>query len=232
MYADMTNHTTRALREVKVRNSYDALVAFGAFLLRVATKVAKQLSSQAYSTTLCEESTCAPCPRRLRTEAHAATMATLVCVPAKACAMHQTPLSLVSPTPRSLHCIPILAVHHSGIHSALSPATPRAVKASFVELYNEELTDLLVLGDDKDRSRLRLMEDRGGVVVQGLDEIPVKSIAEVFDLLDRGTARRRTAETHLNKQSSRSHSIFSVIIQMHHQQDGTEARGCGKRFGL
>jgi hypothetical protein len=47
-----------------------------------------------------------------------------------------------------------------------------------MELYNEELTDLLCIdsGGDKDK-RLRLLEDRGGVVVQGLEEMVVKSAA-------------------------------------------------------
>lgn len=54
--------------------------------------------------------------------------------------------------------------------------TDSSVKVSFMELYNEELTDLLSPGDDKDK-RLRLLEDRSGVVVQGLEEMIVKSAA-------------------------------------------------------
>jgi hypothetical protein len=54
--------------------------------------------------------------------------------------------------------------------------TDSSVKVSFMELYNEELTDLLSPGDDKDK-RLRLLEDRSGVVVQGLEEMVVKNAA-------------------------------------------------------
>lgn len=86
-----------------------------------------------------------------------------------------------------------------------------SVKVSFLELYNEELTDLLA-GDDS--KKLRLLEDRSGVVVQGLEEAIVKSAAEIYQILDRGTSRRRTEETLLNKRSSRSHSIFTVTIHM------------------
>ncbi len=86
-----------------------------------------------------------------------------------------------------------------------------SVKVSFLELYNEELTDLLATDDSK---KLRLLEDRSGVVVQGLEEAIVKSAAEIYQILDRGTARRRTEETLLNKRSSRSHSIFTVTIHM------------------
>jgi hypothetical protein len=38
--------------------------------------------------------------------------------------------------------------------------------------------------------------------------------AEIYQVLDRGTAKRRTAETLLNKSSSRSHSVFTITIHM------------------
>ncbi|GLC48170.1 hypothetical protein PLESTB_000066900 [Pleodorina starrii] len=93
--------------------------------------------------------------------------------------------------------------------------TDSTVKVTFLELYNEELTDLLSFDDTKeDKKALRLLEDRNGVVVQGLEEVVVKSAAEIYQVLDRGTAKRRTAETLLNKRSSRSHSVFSITIHM------------------
>jgi hypothetical protein len=54
------------------------------------------------------------------------------------------------------------------------------MQVSYMELYNEELTDLLSMNieNDKDK-RLRLLEDRSGVVVQGLEEVVVKSAAGV-----------------------------------------------------
>jgi kinesin family protein 11 len=55
-----------------------------------------------------------------------------------------------------------------------------------LELYNEELTDLLAVGpDDRDASRgqrLRLLEDRSGVVVSGLEEVIVRSAAEIYQV--------------------------------------------------
>lgn len=57
-----------------------------------------------------------------------------------------------------------------------------AVQVSFLELYNEELTDLLALDtEDKDK-RLRLLEDRSGVVAQGLEEVCVKSAVEIYQV--------------------------------------------------
>jgi kinesin family protein 11 len=49
-------------------------------------------------------------------------------------------------------------------------------------------------------------------LAQGLEEIIVKSKTDIYALLDRGSAKRRTAETLLNKQSSRSHSVFCVTV--------------------
>ena len=41
----------------------------------------------------------------------------------------------------------------------------------------------------------------------------MKSKLDIYALLDRGSAKRRTAETLLNKQSSRSHSVFCVTVR-------------------
>lgn len=84
-----------------------------------------------------------------------------------------------------------------------------SVKVTFLELYNEEITDLLAPEDlskvaleDKQKKQLPLMEDgKGGVLVRGLEEEIVTCASEIFTLLERGSAKRRTAETLLNKQS-------------------------------
>lgn len=84
-----------------------------------------------------------------------------------------------------------------------------SVKVTFLELYNEEITDLLapeelskITLEDKQKKPLPLMEDgKGGVLVRGLEEEIVTSADEIFSLLERGSAKRRTAETLLNKQS-------------------------------
>ena len=93
--------------------------------------------------------------------------------------------------------------------------TEYSVKVTFLELYNEEITDLLGAEVDDNRRKLALLEDaKGFVTVRGLEDVIVKTPEEIFDVLNRGTAKRRTAETKLNKQSSRSHSVFSVTIHM------------------
>ncbi|XP_073018606.1 kinesin-like protein KIN-5C [Primulina eburnea] len=112
-----------------------------------------------------------------------------------------------------------------------------SVKVTFLELYNEEITDLLapedmsrVTMEDKQKKLLPLMEDgKGGVLVRGLEEEIVASASEIFTLLERGSAKRRTAETLLNKQSSRSHSLFSITIHIKEATpEGEELIKCGK----
>ncbi|KAI0498240.1 hypothetical protein KFK09_021481 [Dendrobium nobile] len=95
-----------------------------------------------------------------------------------------------------------------------------SMKVTFLELYNEEITDLLApdeskFPDDKSKKPIALMEDgKGGVFVRGLEEEVVRTASEIYKILEKGSAKRRTAETLLNKQSSRSHSIFSITIHI------------------
>lgn len=83
-----------------------------------------------------------------------------------------------------------------------------SMKVTFLELYNEEITDLLApedytkFGEDKQKKPISLMEDgKGSVIVRGLEEEVVYSANEIYNLLERGSAKRRTAETLLNKHS-------------------------------
>ncbi|XP_073064697.1 kinesin-like protein KIN-5D [Primulina eburnea] len=111
-----------------------------------------------------------------------------------------------------------------------------SMKVTFLELYNEEITDLLAQEecskfiDDKSKKPIALMEDgKGGVLVRGLEEEIVTTANEIYRILEKGSAKRRTAETLLNKQSSRSHSIFSITIHIKESTpEGEEMIKCGK----
>ncbi|XP_050233061.1 kinesin-like protein KIN-5D [Mercurialis annua] len=111
-----------------------------------------------------------------------------------------------------------------------------SMKVTFLELYNEEISDLLALEettkfvDDKSKKPIALMEDgKGGVFVRGLEEEIVCTANEIYKILEKGSAKRRTAETLLNKQSSRSHSIFSITIHTKEcTPEGEEMIKCGK----
>nr|XP_040035136.1 kinesin-like protein KIF11 [Gasterosteus aculeatus aculeatus]XP_040035137.1 kinesin-like protein KIF11 [Gasterosteus aculeatus aculeatus]XP_040035138.1 kinesin-like protein KIF11 [Gasterosteus aculeatus aculeatus] len=109
--------------------------------------------------------------------------------------------------------------------------TEFSVKVSLLEIYNEELFDLLSPSEDV-TERLQLFDDprnKRGVVVKGLEEITVHNKDEVYQILERGSAKRRTASTLMNAYSSRSHSVFSVTIHMKEiTMDGEELVKIGK----
>jgi hypothetical protein len=84
------------------------------------------------------------------------------------------------------------------------------VSASFLEVYGEDVHDLL----DKDRKTLPLREDAsGGVVVQGLTSRSVSNTEDALNVLHEGTLNRTTAATLMNLHSSRSHAVFTVHLQ-------------------
>ncbi|KAE8661075.1 hypothetical protein F3Y22_tig00116939pilonHSYRG00145 [Hibiscus syriacus] len=111
-----------------------------------------------------------------------------------------------------------------------------SMKVTFLELYNEEITDLLAPDDspryaeDSQRKPISLMEDgKGCVIVRGLEEEAVYTANEIYTLLERGAAKRRTADTLLNKRSSRSHSVFSITVHIKESAMGEEELiKCGK----
>ncbi|THG15600.1 hypothetical protein TEA_009148 [Camellia sinensis var. sinensis] len=111
-----------------------------------------------------------------------------------------------------------------------------SMKVTFLELYNEEITDLLAPEDysrtfeDKQKKPISLMEDgKGCVILRGLEEEAVYSANEIYNLLERGAAKRRTADTLLNKRSSRSHSVFTITIHVKETTVGDEELiKCGK----
>ena len=119
-------------------------------------------------------------------------------------------------------------------HLETQSETEYSVRCTFLELYNEEITDLLSSGVESNKSESesksessettiesasakkthRLMEDgRGGVSVEGLTEVEVSCFAEALALGARGSARRKKAATRCNAHSSRSHSVFSVATR-------------------
>ncbi|KAM9549829.1 kinesin-like protein KIF11 isoform 3-T3 [Guaruba guarouba] len=106
-----------------------------------------------------------------------------------------------------------------------------SVKVSLLEIYNEELFDLLNPTPDVG-DRLQMFDDprnKRGVIIKGLEEITVHNKNEVYQILERGAAKRTTAATYMNAYSSRSHSVFSITIHMKETTiDGEELVKIGK----
>ncbi|EEE53520.1 hypothetical protein OsJ_36705 [Oryza sativa Japonica Group] len=89
-------------------------------------------------------------------------------------------------------------------------------KCSFLEIYNEQITDLL----DPSSTNLPLREDiRNGVYVENLTELEVGCVSDIIKLLMQGSANRKVAATNMNRESSRSHSVFTCIIESRWEKD-------------
>ena len=122
---------------------------------------------------------------------------------------------------------------HQLFETLQSESTEHTVRVSFLELYNEELYDLLSpIDDTKTLEKLKIFEDvtrKGSVIVGGLEEITVESKAEIYEILKKGSAKRQTAATLLNACSSRSHTIFSVTVHIKENAiDGEDLVKIGK----
>lgn len=84
------------------------------------------------------------------------------------------------------------------------------VRCSFLEIYNEEIRDLL--GKDH-KARLELKESQGSVSVKDLTMVTVKTAQDMDKYMTLGQSNRSVGATAMNAQSSRSHCIFTVYVE-------------------
>ncbi|CAL6342497.1 unnamed protein product [Bathycoccus prasinos] len=100
------------------------------------------------------------------------------------------------------------------------------VRVSYLEIYNENLLDLLVRSsaemDEHGQvsKTLRIQEDpERGIVVNGLKEERVQNVAQVQKVLEIGQNNRHVGATNMNARSSRSHVIFRLCIESKLRKD-------------
>ena len=89
------------------------------------------------------------------------------------------------------------------------PFSP-SLRISYMEIYNETLTDLLAEGPSQP---LVISEEEGATVVKGLTVRLANTEEEALNLLFEGETNRVIAEHALNYASSRSHCVFTVHIE-------------------
>jgi hypothetical protein len=125
--------------------------------------------------------------------------------------------------------------------------TESTVRVSYLEIYNDELNDLLAepaaAGGGSGAARLRkvvsdkystkstatsrtpklqIVEDRRGkgVHCRGLIEREVSCVADVLAVIHGAQDKRRIGETKMNKASSRSHCLFTLVVESKEKTDG------------
>jgi len=99
-----------------------------------------------------------------------------------------------------------------------------SVKCSFIELYNEELRDLI---SPDDNVKLKIYDDNSkkghsSTLVQGMEESHIKSASQGIKLLQHGSHKRQVAATKCNDLSSRSHTVFTVTAYIKRTGDNGE----------
>ncbi|KAF3339700.1 chromosome-associated kinesin KIF4 [Carex littledalei] len=103
------------------------------------------------------------------------------------------------------------------------------IRVSFIEIFNEEVFDLLDpqsqttksachkttrMGSRPNRVPIQIKETAlGGITLAGVIERTLKSKEEMASLLAQGSSNRATASTYMNSQSSRSHAVFTICIE-------------------
>jgi len=99
------------------------------------------------------------------------------------------------------------------------------VRASFLEIYNEEIRDLLSKDQTK---RLDLRENvERGIYIDGLSTFTVSCPSELLTVLNVGNKNRTVGATKMNQDSSRSHSIFMITVESADKTDDAAGGGGG-----
>ncbi|CAF1223039.1 unnamed protein product [Adineta ricciae] len=99
------------------------------------------------------------------------------------------------------------------IFDAIAHTTSRQflVRASYLEIYNESIRDLLSKDQNK---RLQLQEHpKEGVHVHDLSSFITKNMQEIEHVMTTGNLNRSTGATNMNEHSSRSHAIFMITVE-------------------
>ena len=84
------------------------------------------------------------------------------------------------------------------------------IRASFLQIYNESISDLL----KPDKKNLQIREDKKkGIYVDLLSEWAVRTPVDLYALLKKGGNLRATSSTYMNDVSSRSHAVFVITVE-------------------
>jgi len=109
------------------------------------------------------------------------------------------------------------------------------VRASYFEVYNEHVRDLLVpVVPNQPPYYLKIRESpTEGPYVKDLTDVPVRNINEILRYMTNGDANRTVASTKMNDTSSRSHAVFTIMLkQIHHDMETDETTERSSRIRL
>ncbi|KAA8565649.1 hypothetical protein EYC84_009500 [Monilinia fructicola] len=122
-------------------------------------------------------------------------------------------------------------------YSTASPAVSTedktwSLKATYVEIYNEQLRDLLVPDHTPahEREVVNIRENtKGHILLTGLHQVEINTVEDLMAALNFGSMIRQTDATAINAKSSRSHAVFSLNLV---QRKAKGTQGAEKRFSV
>ncbi|XP_069001721.1 kinesin family member 4 [Embiotoca jacksoni] len=96
------------------------------------------------------------------------------------------------------------------------------LSVSYLEIYNEDILDLLC--SSKDKPSISIREDpKDGIKIVGLTERRVSSATEMVGCLELGNSARTVGSTAMNAASSRSHAIFTITLEQRRGKDKVDS---------
>ena len=108
------------------------------------------------------------------------------------------------------------------------------LKATYVEIYNEQLRDLLIPEHvpAHERGTVTIREDvKGNIILTGLRQVEINSVDDLMNALNQGSTLRQTDATAINARSSRSHAVFSLNL-VQRKSKLQSATGAEKRYSV
>ncbi|KAG6918102.1 hypothetical protein DXG01_016555 [Tephrocybe rancida] len=103
-----------------------------------------------------------------------------------------------------------------------TPEREYLLRCSYLEIYNEAIHDLLAPPSSAAKNPVQIQGGVGNeIILAPLREEVVTSLKSVKEVLRRGEGNRRTACTDWNDRSSRSHSVFRMVIESRERGNGT-----------
>ena len=102
-----------------------------------------------------------------------------------------------------------------------------SMEGSFVEVYNENLNDLLGKADEIDKKKLEIRHDmqKGRTTITDVRVVELDSPNKVESMLRDASANRSVAATNANERSSRSHSVFILRLVGENSITGERSEG-------
>lgn len=96
------------------------------------------------------------------------------------------------------------------------------VRCAFIEIYNENIHDLI--GEDTSKNMQLREHKKKGLFIQDLVTPVVKNVKQLLEWMDKGDKSRHVGATAMNQTSSRSHSIFTVFVEVEEKVDSKNSK--------